>query len=810
MSTRHLEHLFAPRTLAVVGRFTNAGHRDRLLLANLTHSRCEAAWAVDLDGGPPPADLAPGVRWAGSLGALTDEIDTLVAALPLAELPNLLTGDRGLRVRNLILPARRMTPADEAHEAAARAAALAAGVRLLGPGSYGVVVPSLGLNASLFDQAPANGSIALISQSGALISSILDRARKRGLGFSHVVSLGSLADIDFGDAIDYLAWERKVSCLALYIENLASVKKFLSACRAAALVRPIVAIKGGRSPLGRSLIAKHTGRVAGEDRVYDTAFRRAGVIRVDTVGELLGSAEALSRGALPRGDRLAVITNSGGIGVQVADRLCLRGARLAELSPDLGDRLARTVAPYSGTLNPVCIAGDADAARYLEAVHLCVASGELDTILVVTVLGGGLVPERLVEDLGRVAAGSAVDLVHIWLGDRAAHGSALRRLREKRHTVYSSIEEAVTAYSYALRYLDKRSGVVVVPPRFDRDLVFHGEAARGHVMELLGSETGPTQPRDALDLLGCYGIPVGSRGSPGARFELRVGLRTDVEFGPYLFLGVGGLASRLVHDEAVILPPLNRLLARRLVEKSGFARGMSLDTGEAEHLEEILVRLSQLAVDFPQLYDLEVNPLALRGGRFVAAGARAILWDRGIAAPDHLATAPYPNQYESTDVLRDGTPVLIRPIRPEDAPSHYDFVRSLSARTMYDRFFGFRREVSDEQMVRFTQIDYSREVAIVARAERDGAERTIGVARLVYDPHEGTHEFAVVVADRWQSSGIGSMLMGRLIAIARDRRLPALYGSVLTTNTRMLALAHRLGFVVTERDAETVVIRLDL
>ncbi|MBE0617955.1 MAG: N-acetyltransferase, partial [Proteobacteria bacterium] len=178
--------------------------------------------------------------------------------------------------------------------------------------------------------------------------------------------------------------------------------------------------------------------------------------------------------------------------------------------------------------------------------------------------------------------------------------------------------------------------------------------------------------------------------------------------------------------------------------------------------------------------------------------------------PQHLATAPYPNQYESAGRLKDGTPVFFRPIKPEDAPSHYAFLRSLSVETLYNRFFGFRKDVSDEQMVRFTQIDYDREMAIVARVARDGVEETVAVNRLVYDPHEDKYEFAVVVADAWQGSGVGTLLMERLVHIARDRGIRAIYGLVLAGNRRMIALARRFGFVVSGRDDDAVVIRLEL
>jgi acetyltransferase len=283
-----------------------------------------------------------------------------------------------------------------------------------------------------------------------------------------------------------------------------------------------------------------------------------------------------------------------------------------------------------------------------------------------------------------------------------------------------------------------------------------------------------------------------------------------VELGPYLFLGAGGLMGRASADEAVVLAPLNRLLARRLVEKSRLAQRLSLPPAASDGLEEVLVRLSQLVVDLPEVAEIEMTSLAVTDDGLLVRASRAALRDRGITSPAHLVTAPYPNQYESAERLRDGTEVLVRPIKPEDAPAHYDFIRGLSSRTIYNRFFGFRKYISDEQMVRFTQIDYDREIAIVARLGRGSDEVTIGVNRLVYDPHTGKHEFAVVVADAWQGSGVGAILMRRLIDIARDRKVKAIYGMVLADNGPMLALARKCGFVVEDHEEDALLIRLDL
>lgn len=872
MSIYNLASLFHPTRVALVMRLGTGGSSDRILLENLCRSTWESCTVVDLDGAERPPEVDPKVRWRTALDGLEPDTDLLVSAVPLAEMPALLEGLRPLGVRTLIATQRRRQRGDQALEAQVGAAARQAGIRVLGLNSFGVVIPALGLNASRFEVQPVAGRIALVSQSGTLISAILDQAEQRRMGFSHVVSLGSLVDVDFGDVIDHLAWLPEVRCLLLYVENLASVKKFLSACRSASRVKPIIAVKGGRSPRGREMIALHTGRPSGEDRVYDSAFRRAGVIRVESIAELLSSGEEFAHGPLPQGDRLAVVTNSGGIGVLVADNLARRGLRLVEFSPALRERLAACVTLYGGGGNPVCIPNDADSDLYVQVLGLLLDAGEVDTVLVAMSLTRDTRPEQVVERLRPHAKSRRVELLYIWQGSRAAHDAAARSLAAQGEVIYQSVEEATASYGNARRYADNQAKVVAVPPRFDRTLAYRRDVAADRLDALRRRNTGPAAILDREALLAAYGLPVNPTrvanwlpdvtaageelgypvslraaglgvgyglGSarvrnpdelPGAyrrlggdgasvtlqrvfyevRYELKVGVQTDVEFGPYLFLGTGGLPSGVPVDETVMLPPLNRMLARRLIDASGLATRMSLQGTEGEQLEEILVRLSQLVVDFPVLHSLEINPLSLTPEGFLIQASQLVLEDRGLVSPHHLATAPYPNQYEFRETLKDGTPVFVRPIRPEDGESHYAFLRALSTQSVYNRFFGYRTGISPEQLVRFTQIDYDREVAIVVRVQEQGAEITVGVNRLTYDPHDGQYEFAVVVADAWQGRGVGRLLMEKIVEIARDRGIQRITGMILATNQPMLSLARKLGFVVVERDHESLTVRLDL
>ncbi|MBN2332550.1 MAG: bifunctional acetate--CoA ligase family protein/GNAT family N-acetyltransferase [Deltaproteobacteria bacterium] len=882
MGIYNLDHLFAPRTIGLIGHFDCRSCKEQVVYRNLRDSRVGRTLLINMSGcDNPDCPFTAGGQCYPAIAAVPDAIDLLIASLPLSEIPALLDDCRHARVKNIVIARGGLAVEDEQYEQLITNAAQRQNIRLLGFNSFGLIVPGRQFNTSFFETAPDDGKIALISQSGAVISSILDMAREKKVGFSHVVSLGSLVDVDFGDMIDYLGWEYNVRCILLYIENLKNVKKFLSACRSVARVKPIVAVKGGKTALSQAIIKKHTGRFAGEDRVYDTALRRAGIIRVESISDLLAAGVALVPQAVLAGEQLGIITNSGGVGVMAVDNLASRQVQIHSLSAALGDRMREYIAPYSGTLNPVCIASDADNQRFIKVIRLCLESREFDTLMVIMVLSGFLQPEKIIAAVRCLAEECRVKMLYILLGNREVYARRVAELENRGTSIHFSVEEATNSYYYGMRYYAKLNKVVVVPPRFNRELTYHHDEVRELIAARLGearqllSETEskqilqlyelPVNPTDIVKTLPAalaagdhFGYPVVLKnndpvyyhksdsggvilnihnrgtlkrawmkmlavfGEPGAdgftvqplvepvHYELTMGAGTDREFGPYLFLGMGGLMSRVVRDEAVILPPLNRFLARKLIEKTALPRCRQLRPFTMEVLEEILVRLSQLVVDFPEIYELHVDPLVISNNQFRIVDAKIVLKDRGVISPNHLATTPYPNQYEFTESLRDGTEVLIRPIKPEDAEAHYAMIDSFSHQTRYNRFFSHEKHIGDAQMVRFTQIDYDREIAIVAKIRQGERELSIGTNRLVYYPHNDEYEFAIVVADDWQNSGVGSLLMDKLLVIARDRQIKRIYGLVLMNNLQMMKFIKKFGFRVVEYEEDVARIQLVL
>jgi acetyltransferase len=292
-----------------------------------------------------------------------------------------------------------------------------------------------------------------------------------------------------------------------------------------------------------------------------------------------------------------------------------------------------------------------------------------------------------------------------------------------------------------------------------------------------------------------------------SEYELIMGSKRDRDFGPVILFGMGGILTEIVRDRAIAFPPLNRLLARRLMEGT---RVYQLLQGyrnrspvSLEVLEEMLIRLSQLVTDFPEVVELDINPVVLVGKEAVAVDARVLLEPSCIPSPHHLVISPYPNQYEMTMMTKGGVEIFVRPIKPEDAPLLADFFDTLSRETVYYRFFSPLKSLPPRMLALFTQIDYDRDIALVAMATAEKKERILGVSRLMGEPGGRRAEFAVTVADPWQGKGIGAALMERLIQIARERGIESLWGLVLSENTHMLALGKKLGFSISRVPGES-------
>jgi acetyltransferase len=681
-----------------------------------------------------------------------------------------------------------------------------------------------------------------------------------------------MLDVDFGDLVDYLGNDSEVNSILLYIESLTNFRKFMSAARAVSRVKPIVVLKAGRSPAGARAAASHTGAMVGEDGVYDAAFKRAGIVRVNTIGELFDCAELMAKQPRPKGSRLGIITNAGGPGVMAADALAEYGAEPAALEAGTIERLDDLLPAFWSHSNPIDVLGDASPERYARAVEICLSAKELDGVLLILTAQGFTDPSGVAEKLAQTLRGKTYPVFTSWMGGMDV-GKGRGILNHAGIPTYDTPEQAVRAFMYMYEYSRNLKMLQEIPPKLSRELSFDRDRAQAVVEQGLKMENGLLTELESKKLLAAYGISVTRTevaisveeavqlaqqiGYPlvmkihsaeithkteangvqldirdedkvreayrnimeGARaydaqakilgvtvqpmiqrpdYEILLGAKRDENFGPAILFGMGGILTEILKDQAIGLPPLNRSLARRLMEStqvySLFQGYRNKPGANLELLEEMVIRLSQLVTDFPEIVELDMNPVIVSEGNPFAVDARVILKPSEVSSPLHLVISPYPAGYESRDITKGGIQVFIRPIKPEDAQAFLDLFNNLSPTSVYYRFFSPMKTLSPNLLARFTQIDYDREIALVALEEKASVERILGVARVIGDPDGKKAEFAVMVGDPWQGKGVGAKLLETCLHIAKERGIETVWGIVLRENTQMLALGKKLGF----------------
>lgn len=882
MSVRNLHCLFRPRLVALIGATERPRSVGAAVLRNLMTGRFSGTiWPVN----PKHRELA-GLKTYAHVEQLPAAPDLAIICTPPPTVPELIgeLGAIGTRAA-AVLTAGLDTELRGRMLAAAKPHLL----RVLGPNCVGLLVPGIGLNASFADSAALPGRIALVSQSGALVTAILDWARSRGIGFSTIVSLGEAADVDLGDVIDYLASDRDTDAILLYVEAVTSARKFMSAARAAARNKPALVVKAGRVREAAKAAASHTGALAGTDDVYDAAIRRAGMLRVYTTEDLFDAVETLARARPLVGERLCIVTNGGGPGVMATDALIAGEGELAKLSEATLRALDAVLPRTWSRSNPVDIIGDATSERYVRSLEILCTDPQADNVLLLHAPTAIVPSTEIASALVPAIASAGRNVLTCWLGgDGPAQARAL--FSKAGIPTYSTPEDAVRAFLQLVQYRRNQQLLMEVPPsRFPElphdcktaSAVLHSALAAGRtmlseveakaVLTAYGIPVVPTRTAataaDAVKAATELGFPVAlkvyspdishktdvggvvlnvadaegveaaaaaierniRKARPEARlegfsvqpmvarpnaYELIVGLAADPVFGPVVLFGHGGTATEVLRDRAVGLPPLNSVLARELVGRTRIAR---LLAGYRDHapadvaaITDVLVRVSHLVADLPQILELDINPLLADEHGVIALDARIKVSDLAPAGVDRFAIRPYPEELEEW-VDWQGRRVLIRPIRPEDGHRHLEFFNRLDPEDIRLRMFMWLRELLPSQLARLTQIDYDREMAFIATSEREaGVFETLGVARAVTDPDNLTAEFAIIVRSDLKGRGLGPILFRKLVDYTRGRGTGELVGDALAENTRVISLAKSFDFSVDRGDAGTVKLRLRL
>ncbi len=758
-------------------------------------------------------------------------------------------------------------------------------MRIVGPNCVGVMLPHIGLNATFAKPLALPGSIGFISQSGALCTAILDWSLANRVGFSAFISIGSMADVNWGDLIYQLGDDPHTRSILLYMESVGDARSFLSAAREVALTKPIIVIKVGRTQAAAKAAASHTGALTGSDDVLDAAFRRVGVLRVETIEELFDLTELLGKQPRPSGPRLAIVTNGGGLGVLATDALIECGGKLAELSGKTLDELNRLLPPHWSRNNPVDILGDADAERYEKAIEIVARDQNNDGLLVI------LAPQAVTESsatakkLRPFAKLNTKPILASWIG-----GSGVRPgvevLNAAGVPTFDYPDAAARAFCMMWRYSRNLDALYETPAlitsadlnkslakKIIKEALRTGRALLTEVesKQLLAAYGIPivqteiaTSEKEAVDLAKKIGGPVALKvysktithksdvggvklnlqgaaavgrayrtieksvariADPGSAvsdrgckaflgvtvqpmiandgYELILGSSIDPQFGPVLLFGAGGYFVEVFKDRALGLPPLNRTLARRLIERTqihtafkGFRGRSAVDPAE---LEELLVRFSQLVIEQPRIKEIDINPLVVSSKQIVALDARIVLHDARVSDDDlpKSTIRPYPAEYITTCKVGD-IEVTIRPIRPEDEPLMVEFHRTLSDRSVHFRYLGslsLQERTLHQRLRRVCFIDYDREMALVADLKKgDGTHQILGVGRLIKEHGTNEAEFAVLISDPWQGKGLGTELLKLLVQIGRKERLHRIVGHIASDNITMKRVSEEVGF----------------
>jgi acetyltransferase len=798
-----LDKFFYPRSVVLIGATEKPEKIGCAVLRNLLNSGFKGEmYPVN----PKYTELA-GHKCYKRVSDLPTVPDLAVLTTPAATIPDLIVacGQAGIQSALVLSTGFRESKTGPALFHRMQEQATAHGVRLIGPHGNGLMTPAIGLNATYASSMPPTGRLALISQSGALGTSILDWAAEKKVGFSHFVSVGDVADISFHHLIDYFGSDSRTACILIYVENIRSARKFMSAARAFARSKPIVVLRAGVSRDVVSASISPAGALAGRDAVYDAAFRRAGVIRVQTIQQLFDSAQALAMKPLPAGDRLAIVTNASGPAIIATDALIRLGGQLAELTPDTLSVLTPAMpAGWSG-VNPVDVLADCTADQFRAAVRACLFDPQVDAVLVI------LAPQSATdtEAIARAVVAEAKTVYSkpvyaSWMGLPSVRAGRAA-LESGRIPWYPFPERAVTTFMHMVRYRENLDLLHETPA--DQPIEF-ADIRRAEAQAIISqSRAGGRlilQDDDARQLLACYGIPVG-QGGPGAR-ELLIGAIKDPVFGPVIVFGLGGPDAVLWQDRAIGLPPLNLALARHLVDDTKVVRLLRGSGLPLEQVYDTLCRFTYLLMDFPELAECCINPFALSATGGMAQSAQVRLE----AAPEvqrerfaHLCIQPYPTQWMKTVTLRDGTSVLFRPIRPEDEPMEAGLVHNTSRESLYFRFFGYLPGIDHKMLARFTHIDYDREMAIVAVVEEQGEAKIAGVVRIVGDGWRESCEYAILVADAWHGKGLGGLLTKYIIEIARAQGYQHITASFLKINGGMRRLFERYGFRIRAGEEES-------
>lgn len=801
MSIRNFKSLFDPGTVAVFGASQTPGRLGTVVLNNMAEGGYAGAlWPVN-----PKYGSLLGIPCYADVASLPRAPDLAVICTPPATVPDLIAqlGGRGTRAAVVLTPdLERVTRRDgKTVQQAMLDAAKPHLLRILGPGGVGLVSPASGLNASLAATRLLAGRIAFVSESDAVMTAALDWAHLHGVGYSKCVSLGGRGDIDLGDLLDYLADDDDTGAILLYLESVVCARKFMTAGRLASRAKPVIVLRPGG---------------ADADDVYDAAFRRAGMLRVRATEDLFDAAETLARARPLRGETLAILCNGGALARIAADALAAADGKLAgePVVLPMAAPAGQYAAALAALLSPGAAAPPAaqPSAPLREPLPARLPAQPPHAVLLLFAPSHGVDAAAIAQALEGPARASGINVLSCWLGGVSV-APARQVFAQAGLPTYDTPEQAVHGFMQMVQYRRNQDQLNQVPGVSPRTGKPGREAAHALIAQALADGRSRLDGDDIRAVLAAYGIAVAPSGAAaGTRLaralahELAVTVDSDPMFGPVIRFGRGGAAAELVADlpdeHAVGLPPLNMVLARELVQRTRVARALAgvrsgprlRPAADVDALCHLLIQVSDLVADTAELVSLRLDPLLADAQGVLALDASLRL---GPPRASHAqAIRPYPQELEQ-EIVWQGAPLLLRPIRPEDTPQHREFFQRLHPDDIRLRFFSPIRELHPTQLARLTQIDYDRAMAFIAtRIMPDGKPETLGVVRAVADPDNRKAEFAILVRSDLKGMGLGAILFQKLVDYFRSRGTGELVGESLSENSGVQQLVRRFGGTV--------------
>ncbi|MBN2635816.1 MAG: bifunctional acetate--CoA ligase family protein/GNAT family N-acetyltransferase [Prolixibacteraceae bacterium] len=894
MAIKKLDSIFKPKRIALIGVSNNPDSVGGITLRNLVGGGYNGVvYPVN-----PKREAVFGIPCYPNVKSLPKVPDLAVIMTAAKFVPQLIKecGEVGIN-GIIIMSAGFKESGDEGKALEIQVKAEKAkfpDMRVIGPNCLGILVPGLSMNVSFANGMPKKGHVAFISQSGALCTSVLDWAYESNIGFSNFVSIGNSMDVSFGDLIDYFGQDPNTKSIVLYVESIQNARTFMSAARAFSREKPIIVYKSGRFPESAAAAASHTGAMASEDSIYDAVFHRAGLARVFDFGNIFDFTDLVGRKRIPKGNRLAIVTNAGGPGVMATDSLISQGGKLVNLSEETIQKLNDYLPPFWSHGNPIDVLGDATPERFAKSTEIVLEDENVDAVLVLLTPQAMTDPTATAEAIVKMAANTTKTIMAGWLGGLSMR-EGTQIFNNAGIASYGTPEQAIKAfmtlsdYSQNLKMLYETPKEVPVSFQYDRDelrkkylenifpkaKILNEDDSKMLVNDYGIDTTHPTPAAtedEAVKIAEQKGYPVvlkiyspdithksdvggvalnienedmiratfrnmiktAAEKRPDARIdgvtvqrmvntkggiELIVGTKKDPVFGTVMLVGMGGTTAELFKDKRLEFPPLNEQLARQMLESLKIYPLLAGWRGEApkniNKLIEVLIRMSYLAADYPEIEELDINPLIVTEKDVIALDARIVVDEEILKNPvkdySHLVLRPYPESLIKTSRLKDNTEVLLRPIKPEDEPLWLELLASCSKEAIYHRFrYDFYFD-SHEVATQFCFIDYDREIAIVAEHEKeDGSKELIGVGRLIADPDLEVMEYAILITDKWQKKELGYTLTNYCMKIAKSRGIKMLKAETTKDNKPMISVFRKLNFKIRFNEDTTVSVTKDI